>query len=361
MKRMCIICLLFAFFIKCFANDKITLYIPDYSLKMLPDSRACEIEIDELGRIICIKIDKDKTYTEITYGKSIVYKIKSSNKDEEVIELGVYKSNVENDSFEIRRTTKNSTNMYSYNNGLFITKDIQKNTHDGFYVCRKNNDCYELNYMFNNGSWKELGYNWDGDCFDEYGYVYKIPQSEIAKLRTKDKNINLSNAYVLLVNDTYLEGLVPFLFFDNPVTTAVAYKASSELKEKNTIYAANNLKSLDGLPWASANGYGINDKVYIKTPTLSSMKLCIYNGFQSDKRKDLYKANSRVKKIKIKSLESGQSIEKELKDNEEKQLLDLSSLRIDTNIYTNLEITILEVYPGEKYKDLCIQAIIPVY
>ena len=145
------------------------------------------------------------------------------------------------------------------------------------------------------------------------------------------------------------------------ISTPKSYKATSELREKNAFYAAENLRTVSGLPWASANGYGIEDKITIELPRHCLLKLDFYNGYQSETRKDLYKANSRAKKIRIKSLESGNSIEVTLKDTPEKQTIPISELDLCYNIYTNLEITILEVYPGDKYKDLCIQAIIPEY
>ncbi len=141
----------------------------------------------------------------------------------------------------------------------------------------------------------------------------------------------------------------------------VSYSATSFLIEGKTVYEANNLSSKEGLPWASANGYGINDKISINTPAYADMKLAFYNGFQSDSRPDLYKANSRVKKVSVKNLESGSSADFILKDTSEVQEISLNTLNLQHNVYTSLEITILEVYPGEKYKDLCIQAIIPIY
>ena len=205
-----------------------------------------------------------------------------------------------------------------------------------------------------------MGYDSDIPYFIDTDFNYLYSKKAIAKLKSKDKSINLLNAKVLITEGIY--SLVPFLLLDsNVVSVPDFYNASSELKEKNAFYKAENLRTVEGLPWASANGYGIGDKIFIRTPTLYSIKLAIYNGFQSDSKKYLYKANSRAKKIRIKSLESEKSIEILLKDIPNEQYIDLSSLDIAYNVFTNLEITILEVYPGDKYKDLCIQAIIPVY
>lgn len=141
----------------------------------------------------------------------------------------------------------------------------------------------------------------------------------------------------------------------------ISYAASSFLIEGKTIYEGNNLSSKEGLPWASANGYGINDKIIIKAPTYPNMKIDFYNGFQSISRPDLYNANSRAKKIRVKNLETGNYAEYLLKDSPDVQEINLEELHLENSVYSSLEITILEIYPGEKYKDLCIQAIIPVY
>ena len=126
-------------------------------------------------------------------------------------------------------------------------------------------------------------------------------------------------------------------------------------------YSPENLFSEDGLPWASANGYGIGDKITIKTSITKNIKLAFYNGFQSKEKQYLYKANSRAKKVKITCLESNYRIVVDLKDSPEKQLISLLNGMVSDNDYETVEIEILEVYPGEKYKDLCIQAIIPEF
>lgn len=139
------------------------------------------------------------------------------------------------------------------------------------------------------------------------------------------------------------------------------YSASSFLIEGVTVYSPENLFSENGLPWASANGYGIGDKIQIKTTATKNIKLAFYNGFQSKEKQYLYKANSRAKRIKVSCIESNYSNVVELKDSPEKQLISISNGINSDHEYVTLEIEILEVYPGEKYKDLCIQAIIPEY
>ena len=193
-------------------------------------------------------------------------------------------------------------------------------------------------------------------------YLFSTPKQAHCKIAEKyGEGFDIT----LLDNNIiqYIDSNKKIIQFDYSdwVKQDIIYTTSSFLIEGKTVYGANNLSSIDGLPWASENGFGINDIITIKTPTYSGMKLAIYNGFQSESRPDLYKANSRVKKVRIKNLESGSSRDFLLKDTPEMQEISLSNLILWHNVFTTLEITILDVYPGEKYKDLCIQAIIPSY
>ncbi len=140
----------------------------------------------------------------------------------------------------------------------------------------------------------------------------------------------------------------------------ISYSASSYLIERNATYWPENLSTEAGLPWASANGYGINDTIKIITPAKKGLQLALYNGYQSTERPDLYTANSRVKKIRIKNCRNDKTKDVILQDTTDEQIIFLNELNINTNSYITLEITILEVYQGEKYEDLCIQAIIPI-
>lgn len=171
---------------------------------------------------------------------------------------------------------------------------------------------------------------------------------------------------IKIVNDNKIEfkdqnGDVVQFDYSDWIASEVYYEASSYLIEGKTVYKPENLSSIDGLPWATANGYGIGDTIRIRTKYYDHFELAFYNGFQSKKRPDLYNANSRAKRVRIKNSENGKFIEVTLKDFDGKQSISIEKLYILQKSIINLEITILDVYPGEKYKDLCIQAIIPVY
>lgn len=249
----------------------------------------------------------------------------------------------------------NEKEKYCFENGVLYRIDDNSSEIEKYYTYKKNESFYEIS-MF------EFMQDFEGDkYFDEYYNVYQYYTETIQSLKNNDININKLNANILV--SCSMETILPLLFLDNnKIETHIKkYTATSELKEKNTVYCAKNLKTKNGLPWASANGYGIGDKINIEIPRSYTVKLGFYNGFQSDTRPDLYKANSRAKKVEIRCLETNEKIQVELNDSKEKQIVDLKKLDMKYNTDVNLEITILEVYPGEKYKDLCIQAIIPEY
>lgn len=177
---------------------------------------------------------------------------------------------------------------------------------------------------------------------EKYGDTFSIELLENNKVQYSDKNGDI-------IEFDYSQWVIPNTF----------YTASSFLREGKTQYSPGNLAYVEGLPWASANGYGINESIQIETTFFNKLQLKFYNGFQSKNRPDLYSANSRAKKIKIVNLENGNTQDFFIKDTSSVQIISLSELNINQNSFVKLELTILEVYPGEKYKDLCIQAIIP--
>jgi hypothetical protein len=142
---------------------------------------------------------------------------------------------------------------------------------------------------------------------------------------------------------------------DSDLSERWHYSASSFLKERNTDYSPDNLASPDGLPWVSANGYGIGDKIIIGMMDFPNSTIFLINGFVSKDRPDLLVANSRVKMLKLTNLNNGRSIIKFLDDTDAPLSIDISYLNPSKNI--SLEIEIMAVYPGSKYKDLCIQCI----
>lgn len=358
MRRMFFLSLFMVISVSLNAQKSIKLTSPVFSKHDCIDNEDTVLKIDDVGRIISL-----------CYGEKF-NKMALINR-EEMKEYSYVDGKIQNEKtlhdFELKRDSgsfsfqenskENFSAIYNFSSGVlkkyyYYDGEIH---FDGYYV-------YKLN---ENNSYLVSSCNYTQTLkgkmsFDDYINTIECSEQIINQLKTANEDVNKYNAEILIWNG--FEALIPFLLLDEGiVSTPNSYEATSELKEKNTVYSAENLRNITGLPWASANGFGIGDTITIILPRHCLLKLDFYNGFQSDKRKYLYKANSRAKKIRIKNLDSGISMDVVLEDKFEKQTIDIKDLALYYNIFTTIEITILEVYPGDKYKDLCIQAIIPVY
>jgi hypothetical protein len=184
-----------------------------------------------------------------------------------------------------------------------------------------------------------------------------IKTGGITSFYSGNQLINIINRLILesIPGDIY-NFLFPLLFLERPFSLKQwNYSATSYLKERNVEYGPNNLASQDGLPWASAREYGIGDKITIDMGTSPRNSLTILNGYVSRERRDLFAANARVKQVKLTNLNNGRSDIQIIEDTMELQNIDISYLSPSQN--ARIEIEILSVYQGSKYKDLCIQSI----
>ncbi len=110
--------------------------------------------------------------------------------------------------------------------------------------------------------------------------------------------------------------------------------------------------SLDS-PWVEAKSdYGIGE--YLLLDANGSI-LYIFNGYVSYDKPYLYSYNSRIKKMKISFVDdiSKAAMLFEIEDSPNPQKLNLKE-----RIQGKIKIEILDVYPGTKYKDTCLNGII---
>ena len=134
--------------------------------------------------------------------------------------------------------------------------------------------------------------------------------------------------------------------------------SSSYLQENGTDYIAGNLSYMNALPWASAHGYGIGDRINIKLNG-RDLPMLIQNGFVSIKNPKLYLENSRLKLFRLTSLKTGRRKEVAIKDEPDFQRVEIRDIAALNNTGEVIFLDVLNVFEGTKYKDLCIQRIIP--
>jgi len=130
-------------------------------------------------------------------------------------------------------------------------------------------------------------------------------------------------------------------------------KSSSSLKEGDIYYSPENLISCDpDKCWVEgAEGYGIGETITLKY--FRANFLVFSNGYVSVKKPYLYEDNSRVRKIMITDLKNKKSITVNIMDTP-----NLQRIKLPDNFGNEIEIKILDIYPGRKYKDTCINFII---
>ncbi len=137
------------------------------------------------------------------------------------------------------------------------------------------------------------------------------------------------------------------------------FDASSYLTENDYEYKASNLASLKTKePWVEGKqGDGIGEKIFIST---YGKALYILNGFYSYNKPYLWEQNSRVKKIRIHFTTNPEypDLDIELKDTSRLQKFIILPNFKDVLGTQKMELEILEVYPGSKYHDTCINGII---
>jgi hypothetical protein len=134
-------------------------------------------------------------------------------------------------------------------------------------------------------------------------------------------------------------------------------RSSSYLIENDISYPPGNLgiSSKTDKPWVEGvEGHGINEKIFFEDDYFPKGTIHISIGYVSYDRPYLYSQNSRPKTIKL-SVEGKFSIIVELRDTPHYQ-----EIRLPSDIYRQdmLILEILDVYPGTKYEDTCINTIV---
>lgn len=154
--------------------------------------------------------------------------------------------------------------------------------------------------------------------------------------------------------------LLPSAHREHARNVIVNYDCTNFLEEGDASYSSRNLGDVDGLPWASANGYGIGDSLYLFAD-IEGNDFCVdfYNGFQSKNRPHLYAQNSRIKELKVTNLDNKKSFLLSLDDTPTAQNISLGQLLPSQgDCVGRFEFEILDVYKGSLYKDVCLQALI---
>ncbi len=144
----------------------------------------------------------------------------------------------------------------------------------------------------------------------------------------------------------------------------VSVRSSSSFVEGIKEYNGQNtvqFSSTDNIPWVEGiDGQGIGEWFEIETETWNWPVdfLLISNGYVDFAKPYLYEYNSRIKKMRIEIEEHDIEFEVELTNTPQFQEIRLPK-KIDDG-ETIIRFTILDVYPGSKWEDTCLNLVIPM-
>ena len=205
----------------------------------------------------------------------------------------------------------------------------------------------------------------DGTYHYELSYEEGLPYISISGNGVKRYFLLLSNEQACYFYDTKTGELVisaehtkaaiePFVIYKRD-----KIRASSELREGKTVYSVENLSTEILLPWVPAGGKnGIG-----ATLTIHDMYgefLILGSGYVSVKNRALWIKNARPKKLKIQYKKTGIVKYVDLKDTPDLQTI----VMYTDEDYKNqtregdIVITIMDVYEGTTYSDVCINILV---
>jgi hypothetical protein len=176
-------------------------------------------------------------------------------------------------------------------------------------------------------------YEYESNIFDKYSYIGYIK----CLIRSINSTSSLREGETLYLPnklDKYLG------YFEHSPTTGV--RPPMQILNGNAI------------PWVEGvNGPGIGEYLTI-TFTEPCSDIVVLNGFVDRNRKHLFKANNRVKTAIIRSADSGEPFEF---DYHFEDMVRFDEIRFPRPA-EKVVFEIKEVYPGEKWDDTCISAIL---
>ncbi len=252
-----------------------------------------------------------------------------------------------NQSFEIGKM-QDSYIVWNFNKGIKINNESLYVDKDGFsafdYINGKNTVIFGSNFFFivDSTLWSTIKCE-KIDNIDEYN----------EKIKELNKDASMQSYFDLLTFDI------------NRILSSSEY--SENLKSEKVIYTSKYLniflisqidysKLLLHAPWVPGkekSSSGIGEYLEIEF-TKPKDNLVILNGYVDLEKRYLYKANNRVKKATITSLDKDNPFEIEY---DFEDYVHFSEINFPKAV-NKVRFTIKEVYEGEKWDDTCITAVI---
>jgi hypothetical protein len=189
-------------------------------------------------------------------------------------------------------------------------------------------------------------------------FEHNVPFINIDWGNKNDKYLMLSNELICFfyVQDGYpvFTGYSESVMRkDGVLLVPYSIKASSSLKENSSHFTPDLTNTKIGEAWVEGvSGQGVHEKLFIRQPDCTALHISI--GFVSFTKPYLYQENSRPKKIRV-FCKNKFTFDVDLADTPNFQTVVLPQA---LGVSDELIIEIVDVYPGTKYEDTCINSIL---
>jgi hypothetical protein len=235
------------------------------------------------------------------------------------------------------------------NNKIIMSNTKTNINLSGNYISYNDNGIDFLVILFDNNTWKKYLVLFDKEQNTSWDYClfYDSESSEPV--------FGLPNIPELKRLSYWADSLTSDDYRTPSKTIPKNIIATSSLVEGSVVYSPNNINlNIDSVWVEGSDSQGVGEKLIISKDELSLVYgFGISIGYVSYTKPYLYKYNSRPKKICLRNGSS--SIIFHLNDSPHFQFIYFpDGFR---NSRENLEIEILEVYPGSRYADTCINSL----
>ena len=277
----------------------------------------------------------------------------------------INENNIEN--MDVSVNNDESVTFMIYGNELLTSFNILNSLYISYPV-------WTYEFIENNiAYWTAATMNEDGSIKDQeinLTGIFNIENNNNINFLNIEWNNNQSEQYLILYNNNLcflyknnenmhfrgfrITNAMPGEFCASVNRNHIQIESSSYLIKNEIIYSTENLSEILGICWAEGvSGYGLNETLFLKSRyAVSSIHISI--GYVSYDRTYLYNEYSRPKRIEL-TVENKYSILIDLNDTPNFQTITLPETLNGSEI---LKLKIIEVYPGTKYEDTCINMIL---
>ncbi len=173
------------------------------------------------------------------------------------------------------------------------------------------------------------------------------------------KNINTINKYHQSSDEMYnhcgIKKIDASSFYSEQISNQIINYKPVNMIERFIIpdskESPDYIWNYQSYPWVANNSKNVGEKIYIELINSSNV-IVILNGYVDIEKQQLFKQNSRLKRIALYDDKHTKLCEYEFRD-----IVEFSTINLQRKV-NKITIEVLEIYKGSKWNDTCVSAIL---